>query len=300
MVGYSNPLPDKEYEEFALKYQNSEAVRNVNQQYSQGGYLLDANSTRELNVSTGAYTPVKGIYSLGWDEWKNYPAADFVKELQQWHYDFLRDRRDEPYHPFFAPAIKNGELTLDQLKFVWRDFYYRADSIVENYAYQIARAKPYRVVRDIIARHVFEETGHGELLADFLVKGFGMKREELYLGQPTVKQVGKFQEFWKKVFSHGHFVEAAAALALYEEEVPKAMRSVNDGLRKHYGFAGESVIFFDIHTYIDIYHKRFGEYILSQYATTKELQEIAREAFVMVNNGNYEMMKAIYEHMPRR
>ena len=300
MVGDSNPFPDKQYEEYTLKNQNLDTVRNIDEQYAQGGYVLDAKSTRELNLSTGAYVPVKGIYKLGWNEWKKFPAADFVEELQAWHYEFLRDHRQEPYYPFFASAIKNGELTLEQLKFVWRDFYYRADSIVENYAYQIARAKPYREVRDMIARHVFEETGHGELLADFLVKGFGMKRDELYLGQPAVKQVSKFQDFWKKIFTRGHFVEAAAALALYEEEVPKAMRSVNEGLRKHYGLTGDSVIFFDIHTYIDIYHKRFGEYILAQYATTKELQEIAREAFVVVNTANHEMMKAIYEHMPRQ
>ncbi|HYB02905.1 MAG TPA: hypothetical protein VED17_00495, partial [Nitrososphaerales archaeon] len=53
--------------------------------------------------------------------------------------------------------------------------------------------------------------------------------------------------------------------------------------------------FQDVHTYIDIYHERFGAYILAKYATTKELQKVAEEAFKSSVIGLYNNTKREYE-----
>ena len=155
-------------------------------------------------------------------------------------------------------------------------------------------------MQDILARHVFEEVGHSEMLADFLVKCLGLEREKLYTGKPVVKAVGKQGDYWSRIFSKGHFVEVAAALALYERELPKAFNTLALALRKNYGFSGKDLVYFDVHRYVDIYHSRFGQYIIAKYATTKELQDKAREAFETVTIQSFDIFKNIYENMPRK
>lgn len=266
-------------------------------------YKLMPNDNRELHV-LGTYTPVPGIFSLGWTGWKDHPAADFVSGLISWHDGFSRDHASDPFYPIFGPLIEKGELTKPELKSF---FTYLMAVTSQNFVFEgVSQVRAHllgvREVRDIIARHLFEEVGHNEMLAEFMAGYFKMDR---------VKEVDPLADFntfnkdqyemymrFRALNEKGHFVELAAASMLMERFIPRPHRQMAVGLRKHYHVPNNLMTFFDIHSYIDIYHERFGTYILSKYATTKELQDMARQAFEKAIIARYTSWKKQYESMP--
>ncbi len=270
-------------------------------------YNYGKTAYRYLTV-LGSYMPAKGIYSLGWNKWKELPAADFVKSLLDWHNGFERDHRDEPFHPFFAPLVYDGELTIEELRTIHEyqagifnlEFYY------EGLAHYRAHLAGLYEIRDLFASHLFEETGHNDMFADFMEGFFKMDREkEVYPLMDPMKLAqrqdrGRYERLqkFKRLNANGHFVEIAAAAMLRERLIPKPSRMKGIGFRKHYGAKNKWMIFFDVHSYIDIYHERFGQYILGKYATTKELQNAAETAFKDTVIGQYESEKRLYGNLP--
>ena len=267
--------------------------------------LQSSKSGKELNP-LGVYTPVKGIFSLGWDAWKEEPAAEFVIRLIEWFNGLYRDHASEPFFPALAPLIAKGELSIEELKTFYKHQMATTSQVFEFEGIAAVRAHiaGANEIRDIIKRHYFEETGHNEMLAEFVAGAFNMdKITEVYpLTDP--RNFNKIQSdmqtsFWSRN-AHGDFVELAAASMLMERWIPKPHRQMAIGLRKHYNVPNKYMTFFDIHSYIDIYHERFGAYILAKYATKKELQDMAESAFKASITGYYNAWKSIYETMPVR
>lgn len=266
-------------------------------------YRLMPNDDRELHPS-GTYTPVKGIFSLGWSGWKDQPAADFVRELVEWHDGFSRDHSSEPFFPIFGPLIEKGELSKQELKtfFTYLMAVTSQNFIFEGVSHFRAHLLGAREVRDIIGRHLFEETGHNEMLAEFVAGYFKMDRIR------EVDPLADFNKFNKDQYEmylrfralneRGHFVELAAASMLLERFIPRPHRQMALGLRNHYDVPNRLMTFFDIHSYIDIYHERFGTFILAKYATKKNLQDLARDAFKKGIIARYSSWKKVYETMP--
>ncbi|MDJ0273578.1 MAG: iron-containing redox enzyme family protein [Nitrososphaerota archaeon] len=257
-------------------------------------------SERELHV-VGAYTPVKGIFSVGWQGWKELPAAEFVERLIEWHNGFMRDHSGEPFFPNQTPLIVKGELTWEELK-SWAvnlARYAGTSFMYEGIAHFRAHLAGLKEVRDMIARHLFEETGHNEMLFDLLTGAFGMSREEAER-EVSAHDIGdlhltKRDLYYLKLCMEGHFVEIAAAQMLRERWIPKPTRQVAIALRKVYKIPERHLIHPDVHSYIDIYHERFGQYILAKYCVTKELQEIAERAFKEAIIREYEGWRKFYE-----
>jgi hypothetical protein len=277
---------------------DEEYERRVAREYN----LLDGDQ-RELNIA-GAYTPVKGIYALGWQGWKDQPNADFVEALIDWHNGFLRDHASDPFYPEFSPLIYKGEIELEDLKRYHKRLMVSTSEVFmfEGLAHARAHLIGAKEVRDLIARHIFEETGHNEMFADFMVGVYKMDRvKEVYpLTDPTNFDRPLF-DWYKAVIARnakGHFVEVAAASMLMERWIPKAYKKISEGLRKHYQIPNQHLTFMDIHTYIDIYHERFGAYILAKYAGTKELQDAAENAFKSSVEGLYNNTKLAYDLLP--
>ncbi len=138
-------------------------------------YNLLPTDDRELNFA-GAYTPVRGIFSLGWQGWKDQPAADFVLGLIDWHNGFLRDHLSDPFFPEFCPLIYNGEISLKELAIYHRQLMAGTSEIFmfEGLAHTRAHLMGAKEVRDLIGRHIFEETGHNEMFADYMVGAYGL------------------------------------------------------------------------------------------------------------------------------
>jgi pyrroloquinoline quinone (PQQ) biosynthesis protein C len=252
----------------------------------------------------GVYTPVSEIFSLGWDKWKEEAYADFVIKLIDWHNGLYQDHASEPFFPALAPLIAKGELSKEELKTFYKHQMATTSQVFEFEGIAAVRAHIARAndIRDMIKRHYFEETGHNDMLADFVAGAFNMdKISEVYpLTDPrnfNKIQSDMYRSFWSRN-AHGHFVELAAASMLMERWIPKPHRQMAIGLRKHYGISNTLMTFFDVHSYIDIYHERFGAYILAKYANTKELRDIAENAFKASINGYYKAWKSVYESMP--
>jgi hypothetical protein len=258
---------------------------------------------KELNP-LGVYTPVNDIYSLGWDKWKKEPAADFVIRLIDWFTGLYRDNASEPFFPALAPLITKGELSMEELKSFYKHQMATTSQVFEFEGIAAVRAHiaGANEIRDLIKRHYFEETGHNEMLADFVSNAFNMdKVTEVYpLTDPrnfNKIQNDMYKSFWARN-SSGNFVELAAASMLMERWIPRPHRQMAIGLRKHYNIPNKHMTFFDVHSYIDIYHERFGAYILAKYAVKKELQQKAEAAFKASVLGYYNAWKSVYENMP--
>jgi len=250
---------------------------------------------RELLPNT-AYAPLPGIYDIGWNEWTKLPAADFLKDLRREDDKFIKDH--EEFALELAPMYNRGEFTLEQIKRVELEFF----QVVDNFATNIARHAfdnlKNREVRDIILRHASEEIGHSELRADFMVYGLGMEREEVWESKPLIggqKQwITMETEAIKKLRELSPPL-AYAVIPFLERSLPKQNRLMAEGLRKHYRFPERVIGFFNLHTYVDIYHERFGLYVVGKYATTKELQDLFREAVMSRRESKVEHDSALYD-----
>ncbi|MGI0091553.1 MAG: iron-containing redox enzyme family protein [Nitrososphaerales archaeon] len=259
-------FPDDEYEKLVVKE-----------------FDLMPSGERELHPH-GTYDPVPGVTSLGWNKWKEEPAADFVKSLIDWQDGYVRDNYQKTGYNADDP-IYRGELGLDDLKRRYSNQIASSSQMFEFEGLAALRAHLMgaREVRDLIRRHYYEECGHNEMLVDFMVGAFGMDRvNEVYPLQNPLNWSTARRKKWEmieRLGTKGHFVELAATNMLWERSIPKHNRMQAYGLRKHYKIPNKFLMFFDIHSYIDIYHSRYGMYILSKYCTTKELQEKAESAF---------------------
>lgn len=261
--------------------------------------LIDSDD-RELNTA-GSYTPVKGIYSLGWKGWQDQPHADFVRALMDWHNGFIRDHSSEIFYPDFSPAIRKGEPSMDDLRKIFESLLPRATEIFmwEGMAHTKAHIMGAREARDLIARHLFEETGHAEMMFDFVAGAFHLDRvRDLYpLNNPYnfSEPLKKWYKNVQKRNAEGHFLEVAAASMLSERWIPKAYNMIGDGLREHYKIPNQYLTFMDVHSYIDIYHQRFGAYLLSKYADDKDLRQKAEDEYKNSMKGLFEYNRSVYE-----
>jgi len=261
---------------------------------------------RELTTA-GSFVPVKGIRGLGWRGWQNLPAADLVKDLIDWHVGFMREHVDLPYYLFFHKMIEKGELTLDELRSYYSNYYSFVNNMFPWEGYvtaqlqeriRVERNDPegIREARDLFRAHFYEEAGHEELLADYCKNALGLdKVKDLYI--PALKTEENYlktnHDFFKIIYRDHHFTEAAV-LMFAERDLPRPHRRVRKGLKAQYGFGNKDIIYFDVHSYIDIYHERYGQYLIAKHATSKELQENVSKLFKQIMETRLESEKRFY------
>jgi Iron-containing redox enzyme len=141
-----------------------------------------------------------------------------------------------------------------------------------------------RELRDLFRAHFYEETGHEELLADFCEKALKLDRvKDLYLpgNYLSEKNQGYLKtpnDYFRKVYAERHFA-VVSVLMFAERDLPKPHRIIRQALKREYGFSDAHLNYFDIHSYIDIYHERYGQYIIAKYAKTKQEQKEVFDLF---------------------
>ncbi len=262
---------------------------------------------RELGLA-GAYLPVKGIRGLGWAGWRELPAADVVKDMIEWHNGFIKEHIGEPFYLLFHQMIEKGELSLDELRVYFSKYYGFVDNMFPweglvtvrlQELSQLDETDPegVREIRDLFRTHFYEEIGHEELLADFCEQALKLNRvKDVYLPN-LAKEEGYLKtsrDLFKMIYGERHFTEAAV-LMFAERDLPKSMRRTRLGLSKKYGFADRDLNYFDIHSYIDIYHERYGAYIIAKYATSKELENNVKNLFQQIITTRYESEKQQFD-----
>lgn len=264
--------------------------------------LIDSGLCPRELLPHGAWAPMRGMYDLGWKEWENLPAAGFVKELRRWDDDYSKEVANDPWAMDFAVMISRGELSLDQLRFYTAQHYIGIDPFVETLAKAVLQNAPNRDVRDLAARHLAEETGHSSIYEEFCVRGLGMNRErDLWEAKPVVRKGVKDTLFSQMM--HAHIDDAAVTYAMIpfgERLLPKRNAMLAKAYRKVYDFPDDTLTFFDLHTYIDIYHERIGLWLLAKYAITNEQQERATQLLQGARKAKREQLRAIYDNMPHK
>lgn len=260
---------------------------------------------REL-LPHGAWAPIKGMYDIGWKEWESLPNADFVKDLRQWDEDFLRDHANDPWSHDFVPIIERQELTIDQLRFFSQQQYLRLEGFVENLARALLANVKHRDIRDLVARHLAEETGHSTLYEDFCVEALGMNRvKDLWNGRPIGDRDRKetLNKFWLQHIGgddYSTMIMKYAIIPLWERHLPRRNSVLSKVYRTKYNFQNTAMTFVDLHTYIDIYHERIGMYVLGKFADTKEKQDLARKLFQARRELQENDNKAIWDAMEHK
>lgn len=252
---------------------------------------------REL-LPNSTYAPVKGIVDIGWKAWQELPAADFLKELRKLDDRLIKE--EEEWALGLAPMVEKGEFSLEQLKVTFVTLF----SIVDQFAtilarHGVANARN-REVRDLILRHASEEVGHAELLADFCVDALGLDRaRDVWMYK---KNFGPSSEPEKYGSSLSEFEKsdpelAYAVIPFVERVFPRTNDITARALRQTYKFPEKHLAFFDLHRLVDIYHERYGLYVLGKYATRREAQEniiellkTYRASYAQENRSRYDLI----------
>lgn len=258
-------------DELGLEYEKK-ARRHTQKQ-------LSKTVRREL-LPNGSYAPISGIFDLGWDGWKELPAADFVKSLRGLDDEITRE--NEMWIMGLAPVIERGELDREQLKKWALNYFYHVDTFSIEIIEHVFHNLEDREVRDIILRHAAEEIGHGELMADFLEHGFGLDRDlDIWGTKPKNQEMRSALTLQtpelKKLLKISPPL-AYATIPFFERHLPKQNNMLARGLRKQYGFPSNVLGWFDLHSYVDIYHERFGLYVIGKYGVSKQIQELMQRA----------------------
>ena len=129
-----------------------------------------------------------------------------------------------------------------------------------------------------------------------------MNRErDLWEAKPVVRKGVKDTLFSQMM--HAHIDDAAVTYAMIpfgERLLPKRNAMLAKAYRKVYDFPDDTLTFFDLHTYIDIYHERIGLWLLAKYAITNEQQERAMQLLQGARKAKREQLRAIYDNMPHK
>jgi pyrroloquinoline quinone (PQQ) biosynthesis protein C len=268
--------------------------------------LLESDRIPRELLPHGAWAPIKGMYDIGWKEWESLPNSDFVKDLRQWDEDFLRDHANDPWSHDFVPVIERQELTIDQLRFFSQQQYLRLEGFVENLARALLANVKHRDIRDLVARHLAEETGHSTLYEDFCIEALGMNRvKDLWNGRPIGDRDRKetLNKFWLQHIGgddYSTMIMKYAIIPLWERHLPRRNSVLSKVYRTKYNFPNTAMTFVDLHTYIDIYHERIGMYVLGKFADTKEKQDLARRLFQARRELQENDNKAIWDAMEHK
>ncbi len=281
-----------------MSYEVTEQDERIGREETQK--KISAIVPREL-LPNGSYAPVPGIFDIAWKGLLDLPAYDFVRSMRELDNSIIKE--NEEWALRLAPMCIRGELTIEQIKQHELFTFKFTDAFPISIARNVFENVRNREVRDLILRHANEEMGHSELQVDFLERGLGITRQEVYDSAPLVSatapnagssdhKAGFFGADTEEMIAlRKESPELAYALVPFQERVvPKQMRLMGRALREKYGFKDEHALgFFDLHSYIDIYHERFGVYIMAKYGTNKRSQELFRAALedrrrVLVNS----------------
>lgn len=131
--------------------------------------------------------------------------------------------------------------------------------------------------REMIAEVVYEE-GTGRLFADGtphwrlwlrLGGAFGLSEEEMWKADFCPEAIA-YRAFFHHICS-GDFLEGVSAHMLGSEaQVPGAVGSVSQGLKKKFNLSDHDLAFYLVHDHADSEHSDIGRKLLSRFAKTDE------------------------------
>jgi hypothetical protein len=250
------------------------------------------------------------IYAPGWKGWQDMPGAPLVEELIEWEDGLTKDHRDDMSYPKYYNCgyMWKGELSPEHYrKIELSHFTMMANARpCETQPVLNARLAGARHLADVEAWWVFDEEAHEDMKVYSMEKHFGITEDQMFEGvaeqlaqltkSPKVKAMNK-----DTVKSLNRFVALRdgpaflmGASMLAERENPWTNQNLARALIKHYDYNQDELVFYNVHTFIDIYHARLGMYILGKYAATKEEQELVKAFYQSQKLKQMEKSKTYY------
>jgi hypothetical protein len=272
-------------------------------------------SEMERERASWSHMPLlEELYRPGWKEWESMPGAEVIRELASWEEGVNRDNKGEPWFPKIHanPYIWSGELKPEQLREVEYRQYTNVTNSIPSTAFSTVRAylDGNKELRQLANWWHFDEETHEEMKERVLVTHFGYSKESMQaearkqlellkseetkrIGTDTLKAVNRFA-----ALRDGPAI-LVGGIILQERENMWTSQKSRVALQKHYGYSNDALLFVNIHTYIDVFHVRLGEYIIGKYARTKEEQEMVKLMFKSQKTKQMQRSKDFYDKLFR-
>jgi hypothetical protein len=162
-----------------------------------------------------------------------------------------------------------------------------------------------RDLSDLASWWAFDEATHKEMKLHMLTNHLGFTREQLFSRGDQTRELLKNEktvEIDKEALRTATRFLAmrdgpamlCGAMALLERENVWTTQTNWRAYRDIYKFPNEAMVPINVHTYIDLFHVRIGEYIVGKYADTKEKQEMIKTLYQSQKMKQFEMSKQYY------
>lgn len=208
-------------------------------------------------------------------------TSDLLEELEA---GLKQPKRDRLQHPFVL-AVESGEATRDQIAGWCHQFGLWADPSNKLFGAMYANC-PDDDLRESILENMLEEekgqssntAGHMVLLERTLDEfGWDKTRRE----QDDLRyESWAFRHWLELVMCHRPFVESIGAVSFAAERInPFVFGKLEKGLRRHYDFSEDGLMFFSVHASdVEEEHGSLGPIAFERYATTPRAQDGVRFA----------------------
>jgi pyrroloquinoline-quinone synthase len=147
----------------------------------------------------------------------------------------------------------------------------------------------------ILENLIEEERGaenHPELWLRF-AEGLGVARERVLEAAPCAASRAIVRTY-EQLCGEGPLAAGLAALYVYESQIPAVAAAKIDGLKRHYGIAGDSAIeFFRVHEQADVYHARAGAELIERHADSDQTRSAALESGRRALDALWAMLDAV-------
>ena len=282
------------------------------EKYSMEDAIKKASEMERERASWSHMPILEELYKPGWKEWESMPGSELIRELAAWEEGVNRDYRGEPWFPKIHanPYIWRGELKPEQLREVEYRHYTNVTNSIPSTAFATVRAylDGNKELRQLTNWWHFDEETHEEMKEHVLVHQFGYSKEKMQaeaqkqlallkneevreMDAATLRAVNRFT-----AMRDGPAI-LVGAIILQERENMWTSQNSRKALEQHYGYTNDALLFVNIHTYIDVFHVRLGEYIIGKYARTNDDQELVRIMFQSQKMKQMERSRQFYEKL---
>lgn len=185
-------------------------------------------------------------------------------------------------HPFYQ-AWQRGELTLPALQDYTRQYYRHVAAFPTYLSALHSHTEDIPTRRVLLENLIDEERGevnHPELWLRF-AEGLGVSRDEVLAASPEPEAEAIVATF-RSICRDRSVAEGLAALYAYESQIPAVAETKIEGLKTHYGIAGDDALaYFTVHEIADVAHSAEERALLESHldpANAPASEQAAREA----------------------
>ncbi len=255
---------------------------------------------------------IQELYKVGWRGWQDLPGAQLIQDLYEWEQGINRQNKNEPSYPkvHSNPYIWKGELAPEQMRDVDIRLYLLVANGIGSTGFSTVQAflEGNLEARQLINWWHFDEETHEDMKLYAISHRWGVPEDHLLMESEKLR-IGLLKEQEQAIdinnirtvtrFQATRYGPAilAGALMLFERENVWTSQRLRPALQRHYRYTNEDLVFVNVHTFIDIFHVKLGEYLVAKYAKTKEEQELVRAMYQNQKLRQAELSKAFFNKL---